>query len=352
MKKKSLNLNKENKIYNNILEELWTIRNPHGFFDEASFKELKEKVNKQARKEKSAKRFNVKLPSKKAYFELTTSRNRHLINIDEQNILRKTVVAFFGLSVGSHAALTWMMESRADSIKIADPDTISATNLNRLRFGWEEVGRKKIDVVSEQLLEINPYATIASTVDTSISSGERFFDLEPKLNVVVDAIDDMNGKIYLRKFAKKRKLPLISAADVGDNVVLDIERYDLTPQPQLFLGRIPNIESIDFSKLTDKQRKKLIIQLVGFEENSETMLDSLFAIGGSITSWPQLGATATIAGGVITTAIKKVILGENVTSGRYYISLDTVMVSDFNSNMRRSLRNKKIQNINEVLSKI
>src|SRR5579859_3741105 len=51
---------------------------------------------------------------------LATVRNRNLITQEEQEVLRKTVVGFFGMSVGSHAALTWMMGSRADVMKIMD----------------------------------------------------------------------------------------------------------------------------------------------------------------------------------------------------------------------------------------
>lgn len=258
-------------------------------------------------------------------FELSTLRNRNLITREEQEKLRRTVVGFFGLSVGSHAAVTWVMESRADGIKISDPDTIDPTNLNRLRFGWDSVGRMKADVVSEQVCSLHPDIEVYSSIKTDPGSVKKLFDGEPKINIVVDEVDDLKSKVIFRQLARERKLPLISATDVGDNVVLDVERYDLEPQPEPFLGRLPGIESLDVNDLSVQEKIKLIIQLVGPENFSDEMSNSLAEIGKTLKTWPQLGATATIAGGVITTTIKKIVLGEKVGSERYVVSLDRIL---------------------------
>lgn len=323
------------------LSELWE----NALFNNESLNALENVIVSQSEQKNLEDKKLLDSPSKEACIVLSTVRNRNLIDIEEQNLLRKTVVGFFGLSVGSHAALTWIMESRADAIKISDPDTIAPTNLNRLRFGWNDIGRPKVDVVREKLLEINPYLTVVSSKSKKIESFEDLFSEGSEINLVVDAIDNLQGKVSLRLLSKERKIPLISAADVGDNVVLDIERYDLNPQPQPFLGRLGDINRLNFSKLSDLERKKLIIRLVGFEKNSEKMLDSLLDIGKSITTWPQLGATATIAGGVVATTIKKIILGEKVISGRYYISLDDILVVDYNSSKRSKSRKIKIAKV-------
>lgn len=339
------------KTTEELIQELWHIRNPHLDEDDAVYKKFKKKILEEISHHKQKKTIDVNLPSKKAFFELSTARNRNLINIEEQNILRNTIVGFFGLSVGSHAVTTWIMESRADTVKIIDPDTISATNLNRIRIGWKAVGKRKVELVKNIILEINPFCNIHSFKHGSSKEIREVFEMKPKIDIVVDEIDNFEAKILLRKLAREKRIPLISAADVGDNVILDVERYDQDPNLELFLGRVPNIETINFSSLTDKEKKKLIINLIGFEKNSERMIDSLFSIGGSIVTWPQLGATATIAGGVIATTIKKIVLKENVTSGRYYVSLDDILVKDFNSNKRKISRMKKIEQIKSILKK-
>lgn len=328
-----------NIIQDEILLELWQ----NAFFDDSALSALETIARSQSKKKD---KLQLIIP-KEAFFVLSTTRNRNLITYTQQLKLRKTVVGFFGLSVGSHSAVTWMMISRADAIKIIDPDKISPTNLNRLRVGWDQIGKLKINVVEEELKKINPDLAITSTNKTDIASMKQLFLKNPKINIIVDSIDEMDGKVFLRKMAREHKIPLVSAADVGDMVVLDIERYDQIPQPELFLGRIPNIENIDFSTLSDLEKKKIIVKLVGLEKNNEELLDSLLQIGSSLATWPQLGSTATLAGGIIATTIKKIILQEAIQSGRYYFSVDDVLVQDFNASDRKERRAEKTKKVRE-----
>lgn len=327
-----------------LIRELFKIRNPHIVPSPVDLKKLKNKVTSVSKKHASLHGL-----SKKAVFELTTARNRNLIKPDQQDALRTFPVGFFGMSVGSHAALSWMLLSRADVVKIIDPDTIDASNLNRLRFGWSVVGKYKVDVVKEQLQDMHPDSTIFASKKTDIQSVESVFDKDVPIEAVVDEIDNFPAKILLRRLAKKRGIPLISAADVGDNVMVDIERYDSDKNYPFFHGREKNIENIELSELSESELKRLIIKLVGFEHNSEHMINSLFGIGASIPTWPQLGSTASIAGGIVATLLKKIRLGENIKSGRYYVSLDDIFVADFNSPEQVERRNQKVSHIKKML---
>ncbi|HVA96270.1 MAG TPA: ThiF family adenylyltransferase [Candidatus Acidoferrales bacterium] len=323
-----------------ILLDLWQ----NSVFDDECFTLLEQYIK--TRTNSSAETIDDALLDN-IYRALATVRNRTLITSEGQDKLKNTVVGFFGMSVGSHAALTWMMESRADVIKIIDPDIITPTNLNRLRWGWDSIGKNKVDVVRQALLEVDPFVSVVTMKSKAQKDMKEILESHPRLDVIVDEIDDIEGKIALRSFAKENKIPLLSAADVGDNVILDIERYDSEPQTQPFLGRIPFIDLDKFFHLSDLERRNYIIKLVGFENNSEEMLDSLLAIGKSLSTWPQLGATATITGGVIATTIKKISLGEKVASGRYYLSLDDLLVKDFTSELRKEDRRQKIEKIKQ-----
>ncbi len=278
------------------------------------------------------------------YTVVSTLRNRNLITVEEQKRLQDFIVACFGLSVGSHAVITWMMESRAKRVKILDPDTIDPSNLNRLRCGWDDVGRKKVNVVRETLLKINPFAEVIHFDD--VSHMQTMFH-DPEVHCIIDAIDDIEGKVFLRMMAKKKRIPLVSAADVGDNVILDIERYDRDPMPKPFLGRIDEEIIKNIQKLSIDEKRRCIIQLVGFDHNSERMLASIVQIGETLPTWPQLGATATIAGGVVATTIKKICLGEDVCSGRYVVSLDELLDASYNLDSHQEQRNAYIQQLKD-----
>lgn len=271
-------------------------------------------------------------------WKLATSRNRLLVTPSEQETLCRATVGFFGLSVGSHAATTWAMLARPHAIKIADPDGIDGTNLNRIRVGWSHVGRRKVDVVAALLSDMHPAMAIETLTETSPASMEDFCQSTPATSCIVDEIDDIGGKIVLRQIARKMRIPLISAVDVGENVLLDVERYDRNADQQMFLGRLPGIESLDVAALDRRERARLIIALVGLDHNSDAMLTSLLEIGKSIDTWPQLGSTATIAGGIVATTIKRVLLGERVLSGRYVFSMDAFLGNVPTASARRRNR--------------
>lgn len=274
---------------------------------------------------------DVKKLQQDVFYHLTTTRNRNLITKDQQHILRQAVGGFFGMSTGSHSAVTWIMESRAQVIKIVDPDHISPSNLNRMKYGWNAVSKNKVDVVAHEINTISPYTRVIKSLKTDYKSQEIIVNQNPKVDFIVEAVDDLAAKIHLRTFAKKLHVPLIMATDVGDNVFLDIERHDLNPQPKFFNGRVKHIETLDLANITPQERIKISMEIVGFEHNSVAMLASLLSIGKEIPTWPQLASSAALAGGAITAAIKKILLGERVLSGRYYFSLDQMLDADFNS---------------------
>ena len=282
--------NQTKKIITDYAGELYKIRySSHKEFDSKLLKKLQWEIHQQ-------KKASGNFISEKIMFELSTSRNQNLITKDEQLMLSKKTVAFFGMSVGSHAVTAWMMTSRGfSSVKIIDPDTIDATNLNRLKFGWSSVGQYKVDIVKKELSDINPKAKIISQKKSSALIIKTLVNNQPKVDAIVDEIDDFEAKIQLRRQAKRLRIPLVSAADIGDNIMIDIERYDLNKNYPMFGGCLPDVEKINFKKLNETEKKQLIIKLVGFKHNSKRMVASLSAIGKTIPTWPQLGPTAMMA---------------------------------------------------------
>ena len=73
-----------------------------------------------------------------------TDRNRGQIERPEQRRLLGQRVGIIGLSVGGSAALTFAMEGIGGAFKLADFDTLSVSNLNRLRAGVHHLGREQV----------------------------------------------------------------------------------------------------------------------------------------------------------------------------------------------------------------
>ncbi len=276
---------------------------------------------------------------------LTTVRNRSLITPEQQGLLRVKKVAFLGLSVGSNAVRSWVMATRPDQIIISDPDTISPTNLNRLPAEWEDLGKKKVDFCKKDVGRIHPSCEITTFFGSELSIIDEIIELKP--DIIVEEIDDFNAKLYVRKLCRKYGIPLVSVTDVGNNVISDVERYDKEPQPEPFLGRVKSfdLDTLDINSLTPKQRMQLTMEVVGFDACSEAMIDSLLGMGKTLKTWPQLGSTAIIAGGVVATTLMKILLGEPVESGRVVINLDELLTP----NTDNAGRDNKISELKKLL---
>jgi len=166
---------------------------------------------------------------------------------------------------------------------LADPDTLELTNLNRIRGSIADLTAPKVRMTAQQVYELDPFAKLdlfpKGITEENI---ERFFDGPPRLDIVVDEVDNLGMKIRLREEAKKRRVPVVMATDNGDSGILDIERHDLYDDILLFHGRAGN----NIAKRVLGKRLPLPIvgkiigeELVGFDIVEERMQNSLLEIG-------------------------------------------------------------------------
>ncbi|MCD8266049.1 MAG: tRNA threonylcarbamoyladenosine dehydratase [Prevotellaceae bacterium] len=111
--------------------------------------------------------------------------------------LRRLRVIVFGVGgVGS-----WCAEALARSgvgrLTLVDPDSVAPSNLNRqLPALSSTLGRLKVEVMRERLLDINPQASILSLPLRYTSETAQQFSLET-YDYVVDAIDTLTDKAAL-----------------------------------------------------------------------------------------------------------------------------------------------------------
>ena len=100
------------KIEKLILEELWETaaydNDLYNLLDKFARSDETHKANKTDNTTKTEDKIKFK---DELFFYLSTVRNRNLITAKQQLKLKNTVVSFFGLSVGSQAAFTWIIQS-------------------------------------------------------------------------------------------------------------------------------------------------------------------------------------------------------------------------------------------------
>lgn len=253
----------------------------------------------------------VKTVTKKNYLELKTNRNRDLITKEEQEKLRSTKVAVFGMSVGSNISLVLTQAGISNEIIIADFDNLDTTNLNRIVAGVHQIGLNKCVVAARRIYEDNPFAKV-----TIMKSGVNKKNLEQllvknKIDVIVDEVDAISVKIDIRNLAQKYKVPVVMVTDNGEGVVLHIERYDLAHK-KIFGKEKKYFESLISSGLPREKVLELIVSDIvgGIEKVDKRMHESVQKVlKKELISWPQLGSAALLAGVMATHAIKRIVLG-------------------------------------------
>jgi len=126
------------------------------------------------------------------------------------------------LVIGIGGVGSWVAESLARSgigaLTLVDLDDVCVTNINRqIQALSSTVGKFKVDVMRERLLEIQPYAEIdCKQCFFSPKNLERIFDKD--YDFIVDACDDFTNKAHLIDYCKKNKLPLVVMGGAGGKV--------------------------------------------------------------------------------------------------------------------------------------
>lgn len=279
--------------------------------------------------------------------ELRTARNKNLITKEEQEKFYNYRVAIAGLSVGSHPALAIATMGGARTIKIADADEVSGPNLNRLRYDCSTLGKNKAHLVANHILQLNPYADV-HIYDKGVTP-ENMDEFLDGVDVVIEEVDFLPMKVMLREAAKKKGLPLIMATDNGDGVIVDVERYDLDPEQQLFNGAAGDISTETLKTMAPTDLPKLATQIAGPYMVVPRMQQSILEVGKTLYSWPQLGDAAIMCGPVIAYLVKRLAIGEKVISGKFDVSLDAVLDPDYHTEEAKAKREAEIKEVHKVI---
>ena len=153
-------------------------------------------------------------------------RSAMLLGEDGINNLTAAKVAVFG--VGGVGGYVCEALARADvgELHLFDNDTISLSNINRQIVALHStVGRPKVEVMKERILDINPDCKVVTHQVFYLSENADDFPLND-FDYVADAIDTVSAKIELAVRCSALNVPLISAMGTGNK--LDATRFTVT----------------------------------------------------------------------------------------------------------------------------
>jgi len=150
--------------------------------------------------------------------ELIFTRTSDLLGPAALQRLNRSRVALFGIGgVGSFCAEA-LARAGIGTLTLIDRDTVDPSNINRQLIALHStLGRPKVDVMAERILDINPQAQVERCHACFGPETSAGFNLA-QYSYVIDAIDTVTAKVELAVQCQHLSIPLISCMGAGNKL--------------------------------------------------------------------------------------------------------------------------------------
>jgi molybdopterin/thiamine biosynthesis adenylyltransferase/nitroreductase len=263
----------------------------------------------------------VKVLGPQSFRRLRLDRNRNLITTDEQNQLAGLRIGIVGLSSGHVIAHTIAAQGLCGTLRLTDFDELELSNLNRVPASVFDVGINKATVAARRIAELDPYLTV-ETVPTGLTVGGASAFLTG-LDVVIEECDSLDVKALVREMARARRLPVLMAT--SDRGLVDVERFDLEPQRPIFHGLLGDLDTSTLAGLSSAQKVPHVLRLVEAGGLTARAAASIVEVGHTLATWPQLAGDVTVGAAAMAEAVRRIGLGEPLSSGRVHLNVGAVL---------------------------
>ncbi|MCC0629981.1 MULTISPECIES: ThiF family adenylyltransferase [unclassified Clostridioides] len=230
-----------------------------------------------------------------------TTRTSFLVGDDGIEKLNNSNIIVFGVGGVGSFTVEALARAGVGNITIVDFDDVDITNINRqIPALHSTVGRYKVDVMEERILDINPNINIKK-IRSLYNKDTSDEILTERYDYVVDAIDMVSSKIHLIETCEKKGLKVISSMGMGNKldptkiVVTDIHKTSTCP-----LAKVMRKE------LRDRGIKKLKVVYSTEQpiELKKKVMNGRKVTPGSVSFVPSVG------GLVIASVIVNELLGQ------------------------------------------
>lgn len=219
------------------------------------------------------------------------SRTELLIGREGIEKLQNAKVAVFGIGgVGSYV-VEGLARAGIGNFLLVDKDVIDITNINRQIIATRKtVGKPKVEVAKERILEINSNANIEIYQEFFMPDSREILD--NTVDYIVDAVDTVTAKIELVVRANKLNIPIISSMGTGNK--LDPTRFEVT---DIYKTSVCPLAKVMRKESRDRKIKELKV-VYSKEEPIKPKENFKKQVPGSISFVPSV-AGLIIAGEVI-----------------------------------------------------
>ena len=130
--------------------------------------------------------------------------------------MRVLVVGVGGLGV---VVLDTLARLGVGTLEFFDLDTLEVANLNRAIFLQEQVGKRKVDAMTEYLQRVNPDIELVPRFGDVTDDAYRSFEEGlGKADVLVGCVDTPHARVFMNKMAVKAMKPYIDGGAREDGL--------------------------------------------------------------------------------------------------------------------------------------
>lgn len=181
------------------------------------------------------------------------SRTISLIGEEPFNKIKEKKVLILGIGGVGGFVTEALARAGVKNFTLIDNDVVSKSNINRQIIALNStLGRPKVDVMKERILDINPLAVVSARQEfitpSSIANEDFLYDY------VIDCIDNITAKIALAIESEKRGFKLISCMGTGNK--LKPEMFEIA---DIYKTSVCPLAKIMRKKLKDANVKKLTV---------------------------------------------------------------------------------------------
>ena len=187
------------------------------------------------------------------------SRTELLIGKENIEKLKNAKVAVFGIGGVGSFVVEGLVRAGVENFILVDDDKICLTNLNRQIIATHKtVGKYKVEVAKERILEINPNA--------KVETYQEFF--MPDSKEIIDNTEYNEEDIYRLMGLQENEKMLSLDETVGDSedtsLVDFVRSTGLTPEDEVMKANLTERMAEEIDKLSDKERQ--VVTLYYYEE--------------------------------------------------------------------------------------
>ena len=202
------------------------------------------------------------------------SRTELLIGKAGVEKIKKSKVVVYGIGGVGWYTVEALARAGVGHLVLIDVDNVDITNINRQIMALHStIGKRKVDVMKERILDINPHAKVDIYEPDDIKGGEENL-LDESFTYAVDAIDTMLSKLKVIEKAYSLGINIISATSAGNKLdptmfeVSDIHETSVCPVCRILRKEL-KIRGIKKHKVV--YSKETPVKLIQDEDQNNTL---------------------------------------------------------------------------------